>query len=295
MSGKHDFLLDAVAGIRDMDDEEFARTAARIDADFAERARAYDGERRKLVMEPYLTAHGRVVVPEQRLSNPVDLDRLVSQLLALLPDMQRDEEAAPAGTFKNTGQPQPADAQEKRERPMPVCLIDIETSGLDVSRHEITEVCVRRVLRPCSQEGAVTVHRHVNLSRPEDADPRALAISGYRRREDAVSLEVAVREAQGVVQPGDVVVVQNPDFDLAFLRRDGFRLPVGVGADRVRVIDTASMAWPMYVRGALRSVSLQALCEHYGVSNEGAHGALRDVERLEAVYAAMTAAAVAGS
>ena len=178
---------------------------------------------------------------------------------------------------------------------MPICLIDIETSGLDVSRHEITEVCVRRVLRPCSPEEAVTVHRHVNLSRPEDADPRALAINGYRWRADAVPLEVAVREAQETVRPGDVVVVQNPDFDLAFLRRDGFKLPVGVGADRVRVVDTASMAWPMYVRGVLRSVSLQALCEHYGVSNEGAHGALRDVERLEAVYAAMTAAAVAGS
>lgn len=179
---------------------------------------------------------------------------------------------------------------------MATCFCDIETSGLDVRRHEIVEICFRRVptastVPAADRQGVVTVHRYVNLTRPEDADQRALELNGYRWREDAVPLSVAVREAQDVVRPGDVLVVQNPDFDLAFLRRDGFELPVGVVADRVRVVDTASMAWPLRARGVLSSVSLHGLCDYYGVGNDGEHGALRDVERLEAVYAAILAAA----
>ena len=153
-------------------------------------------------------------------------------------------------------------------------FIGIETSGLNPDRHEITEIAAFR--------NGVWFHRRVRMLAPENADPKALELNGYDAalwEEDAIHPWKATAELNGFVQPGDMLVFHNSSFDLPFLRKAGF-----ASAADYHPLDTASMAWPLVVAGKLKSIKLAALCDYFGVSNEGAHGARRDVERLMEVY-----------
>jgi DNA polymerase III epsilon subunit-like protein len=118
------------------------------------------------------------------------------------------------------------------ELPQPlraIAFVDIETTGLDPSRHDILEVAVVRVdarsLEVLSEYSSL-----VTPERIEEADPEALAICGFTRAgwTHAVPLfDALVAVARHL--DGTLVAGHNVGFDWAFLQagfqRTGLTLP----------------------------------------------------------------------
>ncbi len=167
----------------------------------------------------------------------------------------------------------------RAEAPTPekaIAFVDLETTGLDPSRHEIVEVAVVRVdartLDVLGEQDTL-----VAPERLEDAQPEALAVCGFSKA--AWTTAVPLREALLAVAPlleGALIAGHNVGFDWSFLeagyRRAGLALP---RVDYHR-LDTASLAWPLFARGELTSLSLDSLATAFGLERPRPHRALAD-------------------
>lgn len=161
----------------------------------------------------------------------------------------------------------------------PIAFLDLETTGLDASKHEILEVGLRKVdchtLRPV----APCVSLLVRPERIEDADARALEVAGYDADawKDAVEPRIALQAIAPLLE-GAMLGGHNPAFDWGFLeahyRKYGLRVP----RMRYHRVDTVALAWPLLSAGKVRSLSLDALCEHFGLARPSPHRALADVD-----------------
>ncbi|MBI5549080.1 MAG: 3'-5' exonuclease [Deltaproteobacteria bacterium] len=163
-------------------------------------------------------------------------------------------------------------------------FLDLETTGLDPQRDEIIEVAAMRV-DPTSLAVEAWMDTRVAPSALVVLDPEAAALNGFKAEDwqDAPGLE-RVLPALARFLEGCIIVGHNPAFDWAFLQA-GFRR-LGIRPPEVghHLVDTASLAWPLLRHGFIQSLSLAALCDHYGISNAGAHHALEDVVRTYRVF-----------
>jgi DNA polymerase-3 subunit epsilon len=161
----------------------------------------------------------------------------------------------------------------------PLAFIDVETTGLDPSRHEIIEIGVV-VADPRTRETRGMFDVRVRPGRIEDADPVALGINGWSPEAwaDAVPLDVALVRAKPLLE-GALLAGHNVSFDRAFLdaawRTTGVRPP---DTDH-HVLDTATLAWPLLAAGLVESLSLDAVCKALGVDVGQPHRALADAQR----------------
>ena len=167
----------------------------------------------------------------------------------------------------------------ERPRPRDLAFLDLETTGLDPTRHEILEIGVVRV-DPRTLAERETVEVKVRPTRIEDADPKALRInhySGYAWRK-AVDLAQALAWVAPVLE-GTTLCGHNVAFDRAFL--DAAWRRAGVAAPELdhHTLDTASLAWPLLHAGLVDSVSLSAVCEVLSIELGTAHRALTDARR----------------
>ena len=167
----------------------------------------------------------------------------------------------------------------ERPRPRDLAFIDLETTGLDPTRHEILEIGVVRV-DPRTLAERETVEVKVRPTRIEDADPKALRInhySGYAWRK-AVDLAQALAWVAPVLE-GTTLCGHNVAFDRAFL--DAAWRRAGVAAPELdhHTLDTASLAWPLLHAGLVDSLSLSVVCEVLGIELGPAHRALTDARR----------------
>ncbi|ADO70347.1 3'-5' exonuclease [Stigmatella aurantiaca] len=157
-----------------------------------------------------------------------------------------------------------------------LAFIDLETTGLDASRHEVLEVAILRV-DARSLKVLAEYEARVQPTRLADAHPEALAVCGYSDEEwrDALPL----REVLATVTPllaGTLVAGHNTSFDWGFLV-EGYRsteLPLP-SVDYHR-LDTASLAWPLLATGEVESLSLNALAKHFGLHRPTPHRAMAD-------------------
>lgn len=171
----------------------------------------------------------------------------------------------------------------------PLVFFDLETSGLDSERHDILDFAAVRT-SPDTWTAIASFEHKCELVRPETAEPGALAVNGYSPAAwiDAEPVRVALIDFVTILGRDEecAVVAHNPTFDVGFVRaaarREGIVLP-----GWKYTIDTASMAWPLCVRGAIDRIGLERLCQLYGISNDGAHRAMADVRRMIAVYRAL--------
>ncbi|NOJ86848.1 3'-5' exonuclease, partial [Myxococcus xanthus] len=155
-------------------------------------------------------------------------------------------------------------------------FIDLETTGLDASQHEVLEVAVLRV-DARSLQVLAEYEARVQPTRLADAQPEALAVCGYSDEDwqDALPLP----EVLATVTPllaSTLVAGHNTGFDWGFLaegyRRSGLPLP---GVDYHR-LDTASLAWPLLATGEVESLSLNALAKRFGLHRPTPHRAMAD-------------------
>ena len=184
-------------------------------------------------------------------------------------------------------------SEEKKISPgvRPMLWVDLETTGTNPDVHEIIEIAA--VLRGIDRQEIGRFEAKVQPMRIEVATPRALEVNGYtpERWAGATTIEAALDQLHALAAAADVEPVlagHNVGFDKAFLARaldrdtTGNPLPVDYHA-----IDTASLAWPLCAAGRIDGISLAKVCMFFGISNEGEHGAMRDVERAIAVYDAL--------
>lgn len=166
-----------------------------------------------------------------------------------------------------------------------LAFVDLETTGLDPTSHEIFEIGI------IFAEGHIDLFGKSSLTylgeaqillKPEHietADLKALEISKYEKRD----FSLAVSQKEGLVKAkelltGTVFVAQNVTFDWAFLLLSGKRY--GVNFDEVvhyHKLDLASMVFgKLYNEPKLFKFSLRELTVFFDVKNENAHTALSD-------------------
>lgn len=200
-------------------------------------------------------------------------------------------------------------------------FIDAETSHVDPHVGEILEFAAAR-FRPVLRGHAVVALRHVDtlyvktrMDHPERASAEALAVNGYTAEawKRAVGIDellfafsefmdlrsADLRSVNDELTVGAPLIVgQNPRFDWEFLReayrrsklayREAYGKPLGLTLPEAKyTLDVAAMCWPLCVTGQIDRIRLESLCDWFGVSNAGAHGALADVRRTVAVYGKM--------
>jgi len=191
----------------------------------------------------------------------------------MLPALALPERGAPALVLRRD--------VPRSDVPIPLkalAFVDLETTGLDPSRHDIVEVAVIRV-DARSFEVLAEYHTLVAPERLEDAQPEALAICGFSKA--AWTNALPLRDALLAVAPlleGALVAGHNVGFDWAFLEA-GFRR-AGLSLPRVDYhrLDTASLAWPLVATGELSSISLDSLATLFGLDRPRPHRALADAK-----------------
>nr|BDT32057.1 3'-5' exonuclease [Myxococcus sp. MH1] len=157
-----------------------------------------------------------------------------------------------------------------------LAFIDLETTGLDASRHEVLEVAVLRV-DARSLKVLAEYETRVQPTRLADAHPEALAVCGYSDEEwrDALPLH----EVLATVTPllaGTLVAGHNTSFDWGFLVESYRRTELALPRVDYHRLDTASLAWPLLATGEVESLSLNTLAKRFGLHRPTPHRAMAD-------------------
>lgn len=162
--------------------------------------------------------------------------------------------------------------------------VDVETTGLDPTRHELLEVCVIR-----TTAGLEELSCYSSLVLPErldQAEPRALELVRYSPVEwaaSAVSPSTAIRGVCLTLYDA-TLAGHNVGFDRRFLQAAAERAGVAWPRMDYHRLDTMALAWPLLAQGRVRSLSLQALADALEVPRQGpAHRAEADVRTAIAV------------
>jgi DNA polymerase III epsilon subunit-like protein len=173
----------------------------------------------------------------------------------------------------------------------PELFIDLETTGTDERRHEITE------LAALDADGRILIHELVKVERPEDADPDALLLNGYdaeRWRTHALPWsEVATRMKDLFdVDPRPILVGHFIDFDRRFLERRFEAVGLDPGLVPFGVVDTYALAHE-HLGDSIGGCSLAKIVNVLGIAPHGAlHRAAEDADLARRAYLMMRRAGV---
>ncbi len=164
-----------------------------------------------------------------------------------------------------------------------LAFIDLETTGLNLIKHEIIEI------------GCVITDQKFNLieefeikikpERIEDADKIALKINRYDPESWvlAYSLEEAMKIFAKKVD-NCIMIGHNVSFDLGFLEYSFSKLKL-LNSMHYHKIDTISVAWAkLHKEPDLDHFSLRELCLRFGIENKNAHTALSDARATFELY-----------
>lgn len=165
-------------------------------------------------------------------------------------------------------------------------FVDTEATGLDHSRHELTEVAWIVRFEDGSEVERVYVPEHTL----DAAEPDALRLTHYHERLAGQPRTPMVEwlgqflaDARGAVLVGAV-----PDFDARHLQQACRRLGLEPTWDH-HLLDVETLALPLIAPGPERPRSLARTCEALGVEHDRAqaHGALYDARQAKAVFDAV--------
>lgn len=158
-------------------------------------------------------------------------------------------------------------------------VLDLETTGLDPTRHEIIEIGAIRVNRDSNSHDT-----YQSLIKPSKKVPKKITeLTGINQAmldADGVPLETALREF--LVFAGDLHLVSfNAEFDMAFLRNASAKHSISINNSISCALKMARRAWP-----GRRSYRLADLAKDGNLSSDGTHRALGDCQRALIVYTA---------
>lgn len=185
----------------------------------------------------------------------------------------------------------PTEPTKKAKKPLYHCdllFTDIETGGLDATKHPLLQIAGLRVRQPTLE----IVGKYTSYVRPLPGlvcEESALKVNGINL--NSPEMLNAPEESKALVglaelMRGTIVIGQNPRFDLTFLEPAFKRAKIPWVAIDYHVLDVASIiGWPLVQARQIKTSSLRNICPYFGLSNEGQHDALIDCERTLAVYA----------
>ena len=157
-------------------------------------------------------------------------------------------------------------------------VFDLETTGLDATKHEIIEIGAIRVNRDSKEHDTFQV-----LVKPSKKVPKKISeLTGISQSmvDNGEPIESALRDFLSFV--GDLRLVSfNAQFDMAFLQNAASKHSISITNSTSCALDMARRAWP-----SRRSYRLADLAKDGNLSSEGAHRALGDCKRTLMVYGA---------
>ncbi len=171
-------------------------------------------------------------------------------------------------------------------RAFDLVFLDVETGGRDPRIHGIVEIAA---LRTDASAERVLARYESRVYTALAVEAEAASFNGYVKEEweSAPSLKAVLRQfVAAIVEPFDtraVVCGHNVKFDEDFVRPAFETHQIAYPFD-YHHIDTVALAWPLLVLGKIESLRLRAVCDYFGISNEGEHRAMVDVERDCAIY-----------
>lgn len=164
---------------------------------------------------------------------------------------------------------------------LPVLVLDLETTGLDVARDRVIQVGAYR-MSGARIDAAPALDRLVDPGAPVPEAATRICGLGDADVRGAETVDTALAEFARAVT-GRVVVGHHVGFDLAILRHEAAR--VGAPwADPVS-LDTALLAGAL--APALRDLSLESLADWLGVEIHARHSALGDSAATAEVFASL--------
>ncbi|MFA5841052.1 MAG: 3'-5' exonuclease [Candidatus Paceibacterota bacterium] len=162
-------------------------------------------------------------------------------------------------------------------------FIDIETTGLNLLKHEIIEIgCV---LTTAELEVIEEFELKIKPEHIEDADPVALKVNHYNpdNWESAYGLKEAM-EILSLKVKDCIMVGHNVAFDAGFLEYTFNKIQIQ-NTMHYHKLDTISLAWAKFHNDPnIEHLSLRELCIHFDIKNERAHSALPDARATFELY-----------
>jgi DNA polymerase-3 subunit epsilon len=148
-------------------------------------------------------------------------------------------------------------------------VIDLETTGLNPEYSDIVELSA---VRFADFEPAETFSTLVRPAR--GISYQASRVNGITKEmvEDAPLIEEVKDEFLDFIKSDRILVGQNIQFDLGFLRRNGMPL----SERRYKIYDTMRMARIHLCRGEVKNHKLGTLCGYYRIENKEAHRGVSD-------------------
>lgn len=170
-----------------------------------------------------------------------------------------------------------------------LAFIDIETTGLDVTRHEIIEIgCVLVVQDWSGQTPVFTIKDSfefkIQPQHIEYADKTALKINGYAKNDWKHSIPLKEALAQLAQKTKDAIMVgHNVTFDFLFLDH-AFKATGVKNLMHYHLLDTISIAYTKLHERDIQKYSLYVLTEQFGIQNKKQHTALADAQATFELY-----------
>lgn len=171
---------------------------------------------------------------------------------------------------------------------MLITVLDTETTGLDLSRHEIIELAlIEYYMDDIGNLTALREHEHKII--PQDiglADPRALKVNGYNPTlwNNAESFFSLIPQLDRIWLTNDILLGQNLIFDLRFIAKEYSRFGLSCPV-YPKYLDTKHMGSCLVKEGKLKSSSMDSMCKELDIKFKGrAHTALTDCQRTVTLW-----------
>ncbi|MBW3661859.1 MAG: 3'-5' exonuclease [Actinobacteria bacterium] len=162
-------------------------------------------------------------------------------------------------------------------------FLDTEATGLDLDRHELTEVAW--IVR--FEDGSEVQRQYFPDHTLDGADDDALELTGYHER---IADQPRTPMSQWLPQfledaDGAVIVGAVPDFDVRQMHKACKKLGREPTWDH-HLVDVETLALPLIAGGPEAPRSLAKTCRAFGVGHDKgqAHGALYDAQQVMRVF-----------
>ena len=175
---------------------------------------------------------------------------------------------------------------------MKILVLDTETTGLDLTKHEIIQIGFLLIDMASDNTYKILSESEIK-TRPlhlETAEPTALAINGFSAYEwkDSKPINIYFEEICHKIENADVLLGQNLIFDLRFIKQAFENFDI-TPPKFPPYMDTKWMATQLLNEGKLKSTSMDKMCKHFNIKFEGkAHTALVDCKRTLSVWEKLT-------
>lgn len=164
-----------------------------------------------------------------------------------------------------------------------LAFIDIETTGLDIMKHEIIEIGV--VITTPKLKVIEKFELKIKPKYIKNAEPISLKITHYNKKDwqEAISLEEAMQIFSKKVKDC-IMVGQNVSFDFAFLEYAFIKNKMK-NSMHYHKLDTISIAWAkLHKKPNITHFSLREMCLYFDIENKNPHSALSDAYATYELY-----------